>query len=80
VEYLQSKDFYVVIINFRGEGFDSNGQEQSLKTPHIYSGISVSDFVEPASYIYQKYCKNQKRKVFGLGVSIGSIIMSLALS
>ena len=51
-----SSDFDVVIINYRGQGTDSKGNKQFLKTPRIYSPTAIDDFLEPAKHVQLKYC------------------------
>lgn len=72
--------FDVVVINYRGHGVNSEGAKQVLKTPRWINGGAVDDFLEPARYIYEKFCKEKNRKVFGLGISLGSLVMTNSLN
>lgn len=52
-----SDEFDSVVINWRGEGLNSSGEPQTLRTPKIYNGAAHDDFLEPARYIYETYCR-----------------------
>jgi len=48
-----------------------------LKTPKLNHGASTDDYKEVSEYIFHKYCSgNTKRKLFGVGVSLGAGILS----
>ena len=58
------------MINFRG----LNGIE--LKTPKLYNSIAVDDILEPMTYVFDKYCRDQNRKAFAVGCSMGANILA----
>ena len=70
--------FDVVFLGYRGLGIDSKGELVRLKTPRFYTVLSGDDCVKPFKYVYEKYCKPYGRRVFGLGNSFGSNLMTMA--
>ena len=70
------KGFDVVVLGYRGIGFDSNGKPLKLKTPRMYTALSIEDCVEPFTCVHKKYCQPYGRKAFGLGNSFGSLLMT----
>ena len=71
--------FDVVVLGYRGIGFDRNGERFKLKTPRFYSLLSSDDIAESMRHVYEKYCKPFGRRAFALGNSFGSNIMTLAM-
>jgi len=65
----ESRGFEVVVINYRG----LNGVE--LATPKLYNSMAYKDIQEPMKHIYDKYCKDFNRQVFGIGCSMGGNIL-----
>ena len=70
VNAANSKNYDVVVINFRGLG----GAE--LATPKLHHYGAWEDALEPMTYIFNKYCKNQNRKAFAVGLSMGGNILA----
>ena len=65
--------FDVCVINYRGLA------GAQLATPRVYCAMSTSDFIEPMQYVYQKYCKDQNRRCYAMGFSLGSMILTNAI-
>ena len=77
VEQLTDAGFSVVAISHRGVGFDPSGKPAMLESGRFFSGCITSDFIGPATYIHEKYGRG--RQIFGVGISMGSLILSLAI-
>ena len=77
VEQLTDGGFSVVVISHRGIGFDPFGKPAMLKSGRIFSGCITSDFIGPATYINEKYGRG--RQIFAVGISMGGMILSLAI-
>lgn len=58
-----------VVINYRGMA------GIKLTTPKTFSMFCHGDFFEGLSFIYKQHCKDQGRKIFALGVSMGACIL-----
>lgn len=69
----------VAVIGYRGFGLDSKGNILKLKTPKIFSSYRTKDFSDPAWYIYDKFCKEKNRDVYGFAISMGGLVMSGAM-
>lgn len=54
---LVANGFSVVVVGYRATGKDASGNELMLKTNKLYSAAAFDDFCEPATYLYDKYCK-----------------------
>ena len=56
-ESLVSAGFSVVVVGYRATGKDASGNQLMLKTNKLYSAAAFDDFCEPATHLYDKYCK-----------------------
>ena len=65
------------MINTRGNG-GIKAQDPRINTFLPYK--SVNDVKEPIVHIFEKYCKNQGRKMFVLGFSLGANKLCHALN
>ena len=50
-----------------------------LRNDTISTAASFDDFATVVSYIYDKFCKTNRRKVFAVGTSMGGIILTGAI-
>ena len=66
----KERGYDVIVINYRGLG------DAKLETPRLYSCYSYQDVLEPMTAIYDKFCKNQNRKAFAVGCSMGANILA----
>lgn len=79
VDSFLAANMSVVCIGYRGFGLDSKGNTLKLKTPKFFYSSETKDFSDPAWYIYDKFCKEKNRDVFGFAISMGGLVMSGAM-
>ena len=51
-----------------------------LHTPKVHCASSVDDVLEPMRYVYEAYLKPNKLKCYGVGTSMGGMIMTNVLA
>jgi len=49
------------------------------KTLKVSNCARYDDFLEISDHLYERFCKQNKRKVFGVGVSMGGSILAHAI-
>jgi len=64
----------VAVINYRGNA------GAPLSTPKMYCCYSVDDIIEPINSLYKRFVKDNDRKLFVIGFSMGASILTNALS
>ena len=70
VNQARARGYQVVLINYRGLA----GVE--LATPQVYNSYAWKDVHEPMTYVYNKYCRDQRRKTMAVGTSMGANILA----
>jgi len=64
------KGYQPLVVNYRG------GSNLPFTNHIAYCGASIGDIKEPLEHIRRKYCSNQSRKIFLLGISLGANIIT----
>jgi len=70
----QGNGYDVAVINWRGL------PDCKLSSPKMYYSYSIDDFIEPITSIYERFIKDQDYKLFCIGFSMGSVVLSNTLS